>query len=129
MAKHVNHIIGGIARLASTSGQEKYVVGGTRESYWVVEELWNEAWAVIEAITEGRGWGAAVDSEKRSAIKRLEEVLTDVKESIFADLDAIGTAQLIRNHAGWQRARAAAQACMKEMGVEITTWERDSLDD
>ncbi len=96
-----------MARLASRAGQEKYIVDGTRGEYWLPEEIWNEVWGVIDAIARNHRWTTAVKPAQRAAIERLREVLLHVEQSGL-DLATIDNQQLIREHPGWQQARAAA---------------------
>ena len=122
----VNHIGGSVARLASRVGQEKYIIGGTGDEYWLAEEVWNDAWGVIDGVAKGYRWTTAVKPTQRAAIERLRKVLIKVEQSGL-DFATIDNQQLVREHPGWQQARAAAQACLEEIGFDLSTWERDHL--
>ena len=124
----IPEIGGAIAPLASRTGQEKYIVHGTRDEYWLAGGIWNQALELFEAVAENYPWTAEITPAQRAAIETLREALSDVEHKGL-DLDNVDNRELIQEHGGWQQGRAAAQAFLEEIGFDLATWEQEHLYD
>ena len=108
-----------LVRLASLAAQRRYVVRGTAQSYYLPEELLNDAYEAVRMASEMVHVRKTLAPEAAEHIAELERLLDGVELNRSG-----GLVELIESDAAWRAAREHAAACLALMKFDLRHWER-----
>ncbi len=108
--------------LASQAVQRRYIVGGTKDSYLVAEEVLNDGDYFLHHPELGA-------TQSLPSVQRFARTLQECARKVPFDDATVSNETLVERDPYWARIRNAAKAVLQEMGADFEAWERGRLED
>lgn len=106
-----------LERLASLEGQRRYISGGTKDEYWLADELVHDAFRFCEHFERLHRLDA-LSANQREALGRLHEALTSLGATIER-YDRSNISDLVESDKCWDVMRERAKETLEAFGNTV----------
>jgi len=111
-----------LVRLASDALQWRYIVNATQSSYYIPEDLLDDANSIAVSVGQDKYWMRNLTADQRNALEEFSNVA--MEELPQLDSMPCSTEELLA-HPSWMAMKIAAANCIEKMGFRLDELEND----
>ena len=111
-----------LAPLASERAQDKYIVHGTKDEYYLLSELLDTAASTVAHVLSVPMARSGLSATEIEVVRKFDVVLNGEGKDL--DVEAYSNSYLIHSCSEWAKIRRAANTCLVALGFDVSIWEQ-----